>query len=223
LIRCVVFDLDGTLVDTGELFYRLFSEVIRLAGLKPICFEQVGDPWASAYEQACAQYPQLRGITGEPRFAEAWERVLREMLAAGDVRLYPDARAVLHSLHESGRKLCLASNTPKQFVEMKLEALRLKPRFEAVFTPQDVWGPKPRPASLFHVRELFGLGPEEIAMVGDLPPDIIYGRNAGVRTVAILNQYNDRGCLAAAEPDCIVESLAELATALARLEESGPR
>lgn len=210
LIRCVVFDLDGTLVDTGDLFYRLWTEVIRSAGLAPIHFDQVGDAWASACEQTCARRPQLRGIEGEPRFAKAWEQVLAEMLADGDMRLYPDAHAILRRLRASGRKLCLASNTPKRFVEMKLEHFALGPHFEMVFTPQDVWGGKPNPASLHHVMERFGLRPEEVAMIGDLLPDILYGQNGSVRTIGIVNHYDNGDSLAAAEPGCIIEGLAEL-------------
>ncbi len=218
-MRCVVFDLDGTLVDTGDLFYRIFGDVVRAAGLEPVDFRKTGDPWQSAHAQTMEEYPELRGVTAKPSFADTWERVLREMLPEGGLRLYPAARELLDGLRESGRKICLATNTPKRFVEIKLDYFDLRGFFDAVFTPQDRWGGKPKPDSLFHVMESFGLTPDEIVMVGDHDQDIIYGKNAGVKTLGILTQYNTREELTSVDPDWLVEGLGELMGILATQRE----
>lgn len=210
MIRCVVFDLDGTLVDTGDLFYRLFAEVVRLASLAPVEFRKTGDQWQSAHAQTVARHPGLRGVTAQPSFSDAWDRVLRELLREKGINLYPGALGLLEGLRAAGRKICLASNTPKRFVEVKLAHFDLGRFFDAVFTPQDVWGPKPRPESLFHAMQLFGLAAHEIVMVGDHDQDVIYGKNAGVNTIGILNQYNSREELVSAGPDWIVEDLGEV-------------
>lgn len=221
MIRCVVFDLDLTLVDIGDLFYRVFAQVTRSAGLEPVRFEKVGEPWASALEQTVARHPELSGVTAQPHFADAWEQVLMEMLAADEVRLYPGARAVLDELRASGRKLCLATNTPKRFVQIKLEALELRPYFEAVFTPQDPWGGKPRPEALFHVMKLLRLDADEMAMVGDHATDVLYGKNAGIKTVAILKQYNTSEELSAAGADRVIEGIENVPEAVTDLERDG--
>lgn len=217
-LRCVVFDLDGTLVDLGDMFYRIFSELIRTQGLAPIQFDRHGDPWVSAHGQALAAYPQLCGVTAEPWFADTWEQVVREMLATGEVRLYTGARAMLEQVRESGRRICLASNTPKRFVAIKLEVLGIAHFFDAVFTPQDQWGAKPKPASLFHAMKKFGLAPREIVMVGDHDQDVLYGKNAGVRTVALTGGYGSPEELRAAQPDFLLASIAGFPSVLARLD-----
>jgi len=115
MIRCVVFDLDGTLVDMGDLFCRIFADVVRAAGLPALSFDKCGDPWVCAHGQTLAAYPQLRGVTATDSFADTWERVLRQMLEAGTLRLYPGARAALAGIQSSSRWVCLASNTPKMY------------------------------------------------------------------------------------------------------------
>ena len=214
MIRCVVFDLDGTLVDMADLFYRIFADVIRSRGLEPLHFDKCGDPWVCSHAQTIAAYPQLGGVAGEPAFADAWERVLMEMLAAGELRLYPGARDVLEGMRARGRRMCLASNTPKRFVQIKLDALDIRGFFDAVFTPQDPWGGKPKPDSLLHAMERFGLNPKEVVMVGDHDQDVHYGENAGVKTVGVLNEFNSRDELVAAEPDQIISSISELPAVL---------
>ena len=210
MIRCVVFDLDGTLVDMGDLFYRIFADVVRRAGLPDVAFDKCGDPWVCAHRQTLEAYPQLRGVAGTGSFADTWERVLRQMLAEGSLHLYPGARAVLEGIQSSGRAICLASNTPRRFVEIKLDALDIRRFFDAVFTPQDPWGGKPKPDSLMYVMKRFGLTPDEVVMVGDHDQDVVYGKNAGVRTIGVLNEFNSREELLAAEADHIIERVSDV-------------
>jgi len=222
VIRCVVFDLDGTLVDIGDLFYRIFAEVVRARGLAPLSFDKHGDPWVSAHAQTLAAYPQLRGVAAEPSFADTWERVLTDMLADGEVRVYPEAWSVLEQVHAAGRSLCLASNTPKRFVGIKLEVLGIARLFDAVFTPQDRWGGKPKPDSLLYMMERFGLAPSEVLMVGDHDQDIVYGKNASVRTAAVLSGYGNSEELEAAEPDFLLANISMLPWALCNADRIAP-
>jgi len=210
MIRCVVFDLDGTLVDIGDLFYRVFADVVAAHGLEPVPFDRHGDPWVSAHAQTIDRYPELLNVAAEPSFADIWERVLRQMLAEGEVKLCPGALAALEGMCEAGQKMCLATNTPRRFVEIKLDALKIGGFFATVFTPQDPWGPKPKPDSLFHLMEIFQLAPAEILMVGDHAQDIMYGKSAGVRTVGLLNGYGMAEELRSAEPDFVLTHVSEI-------------
>ena len=210
MVHCVVFDLDGTLVKLGDLFYRIFADVIRANGLEPVQFDTQGEPWAGAHGQTVAIYPQLRDVADEALFADTWEHVLREMLAEGSLGLYPGVRTMLDRIRASGRRMCLASNTPKRFVQIKLDVLDIRGFFDAIFTPQDQWGRKPRPESLFHVANLLDLQPNEIVMVGDHWVDVSYGKNAGAKTIGVLNEFNSREVFETVKPDSIVSRIDEV-------------
>jgi HAD superfamily hydrolase (TIGR01509 family) len=211
MLKCIVFDLDGTLVDIGELFYRVFNTFLARLNLPAVTFEHKGDPWASAHDQTVSRYPQVAELVGRDAFADTWEDVLRAMLRAGEVRPYNGALETLSQLEAAGKTLCLASNTPKRFVDIKLSWFALSGFFEHVFTPQDRWGPKPRPQSLLYVLDRFQLSPEEVLVVGDHAQDVQYGKSAGVHTAAVLGGYGSVEELEAAEPDLLIQSVSQLA------------
>lgn len=143
-------------------------------------------------------------------FEGIWDKVLREMLTKSEVCLYPGAMELLTKLRGLGRTICLATNTPKKFVMLKLNILFNNWTFDEVFTPQDAWGAKPNPASLFYLMHKYKYSPGELLMIGDLPPDIIYGKNVGVTTVAIHNQYNRISELRKVSPTYIISTLDEV-------------
>ena len=218
MIKCVVFDLDGTLLDIGDLFGRVFTAFLSRLHLPAIGFDRRGDPWASAYDAFVSKFPWLAKIIGGRMFGDAWEDVLREMLGRGEVRLYHGAVDTLKALRAAQKKLCLATNTPRRFVEIKLDSFGLREFFECVFTPQDEWGAKPSPKSLHYAMEKLGLSPLEVLMVGDHAQDVQYGRNAGIRTAAVLSGYGSPDELKAASPDFLIANVAEVLGVIASAE-----
>jgi HAD superfamily hydrolase (TIGR01509 family) len=205
MIKCVVFDLDGTLVDVGELFYRVFKAFLEHMHLPAIGFNRKGDPWVSAYDMVVSRFPWLAKLVGGKAFGDTWEKVLIEMIRGGEVRLYVGALDVLKRLHGEGRKLCLATNTPKRFADVKLSLMGLHEYFDCVFTPQDEWGAKPSPRSLLHALDRFRLQPAELLVVGDHAQDVRYGKAAGVRTAAALYGYGNPEEVKMAGPDLLAD------------------
>lgn len=218
MIKCVLFDLDGTLVDVGELFYHVFMEFLARQGLPAIGFNRKGDPWASAYEWAVSRFPWISKMVGGKSFGDAWEYVLRARIASGEIKLYPGVLDTLTHLREKNKTLCLATNTPSRFVEIKLDAFALRNFFECIFTPHDIWGAKPNPKSLHYVLERFRLTPHEVLVVGDHAQDVQFGKNAGVRTAAVLTGYGSLEELKAANPDYLIRDVCQVLTIV---EESG--
>jgi HAD superfamily hydrolase (TIGR01509 family) len=188
--------------------------------LPAIGFDRRGDPWASAYDAMVSRFPGLANLVGGKLFGDAWEDALRERLQAGEVRLYDGVLETLTRLRAADKKVCLATNTPKRFVEIKLSSLGLRRFFECVFTPQDEWGAKPTPKSLHYAMRKFGLSPQEALMVGDHAQDVQYGKNAGVRTAAVLSGYGSPKELRAANPDFLLASVSEVVRIVENVKEA---
>jgi HAD superfamily hydrolase (TIGR01509 family) len=218
MVKCVVFDLDGTLVDIGELFGRVFTTFLNRQCLPAIGFDRRGDPWASAYDAVVGRFRWLARLVGGKVVGDAWGDVLREMLGRNEVRLYHGALDTLKALRAAEKKMCLATNTPKRFVEIKLDAFGLREFFECVFTPQDEWGGKPSPRSLHYAMKKLGLSPQELVMVGDHAQDVQYGRNAGIRTAVVLSGYGSPDELKAARPDFVLSNVGEVARVVTETE-----
>ena len=119
-------------------------------------------------------------------------------------------RHTLEELHALATKTYLVSNTPREFVEMKLEFFAIENLFDSTFTPEDDFGRKPNPASLHCIMQTGSLSSSDLVVVGDLQQDILYGKGAGVKTVGVLNQYNSRDELSMAGADWIISGVAEL-------------
>ncbi len=217
--RAVIFDLDGTLVDTGTDLASSANHVrsaLDLAPLPaPVVIGYVGDGVQRLLERVLAHdiatgrrsqpVPQSLLATALDLFAEHYAVHLLDA-----TRPYRGVEGVLDGL--SDRPLFVATNKPRQFTMAVLDGLDLTGRFERVVGGDDVVRRKPDPAHLAACLEGLDLDPRLAIMVGDSPNDIRAGRSLGARTVAVGWGLVPAATLAAEHPDALVED----ATALAR-------
>jgi phosphoglycolate phosphatase len=110
--------------------------------------------------------------------------------------------------------LALCTNKPRITTEPVLAALGLD-SFRVVVAGGDLPEKKPHPAPLLHIAQALALAPRELVMVGDGAQDILAGRAAGARTVGVRGGIQAEARLLAAEPDVVIESLAELSALVA--------
>jgi phosphoglycolate phosphatase len=179
----VVFDLDGTLIDSCKDIAQAANHCLRLAGL-PECSEAricecIGDGSRVLLERASGL------AASDPRL----DQMLREFFAyytahaVDHTRLIPGAREVLDRLRHLPRALC--TNKPRVTTDAVLEALGIAADFDAVVAQGDVAQTKPHPAPLQRIAELLGVPCSGLAMVGDGPQDIECARAAGARSIGI--------------------------------------
>jgi phosphoglycolate phosphatase len=213
-IEAVVFDLDGTLIDSCTDIALAANHCLRLAGL-PLCSEAricecIGDGSRVLLQRAsglAADAPELDGMLQE-FFAYYTEH------AVDHTRLMPGAREVLAQLRHLPRALC--TNKPRVTTVAVLEGLGIASEFDAVVAQGDVPQTKPHPAPLLRIAELLQLPSERLVMVGDGPQDMECARAAGARSIGISEALIvPLGRLIAAEPDQLV-ALAEVPALIAR-------
>ena len=189
----IVFDLDGTLVDTAEDLVATLNAILVGEGMVPVSVEKlmamVGSGARVMLEAAFAA--EGRALTGEKL-----DRLLRAFLALYDVHLadrskpYPGAEAALDRFAADGWRLAVCTNKYEAPARKLLGILGLAGRFAAI-TGQDTFAfKKPDPRHLTETIRLACGSPENAIMVGDSRTDIDTAIAAGIRVVAVTFGYS---------------------------------
>lgn len=217
-IRAVLFDLDGTLVDSAEDLRRALNAVLAERGLRSLGLAEVkgmiGDGAAKLVERGLAATGgDLAG------HGEALRRFLAiyEANAAEATRPYPGVAETLAALKARGLPLAVVTNKPAAATAAVLEALGLAPFFQAVVGGDTLLERKPHPAPLLHALAALGVSPGEALMVGDNHHDVKAARAAGAAAIAVTYGYSH---VPHAElgADHLIDSLTELLPLLGTAE-----
>jgi len=199
----VVFDLDGTLIDSCEDITRSANACLVAAGFPARAPAEmqtfIGDGARLLLARASELDPKDARL--DPLLEHFFEHYTAHAL--DHTRLLPGAREVLDALASLPLGLC--TNKPRVTTLAVLDGLGLGATFSAVVAAGDVPHHKPHPAPLERAAALLGVPCSELVMVGDGPQDIACARNAGARSVGISEAIIvplER--LAAASPDAIV-------------------
>ena len=209
----VLFDWDGTLVDTGDLLlscWHQMSEIV-LGYTFPVTDED-RRYWLSM--RAAESFPKL-GDTPEKieqLFVE-FERAYFE-LAPGRVSQRPGARALLESLRAQGRRTGLVTSKTRVRVGIDMRESGLVDLFDIVLASEDVQAGKPDPEGILIALHHLKAAKDRSVYIGDMSVDIEAGKAAGIRTIALANGIGGHEALVAAQPDLTVHDLDEVALAL---------
>jgi len=214
-VRGVVFDLDGTLVDSRADIVAAVEHAFSAQGRRaPPADEIVGHIGDGARAL-------LARSAGLPEDDRALDRLLEGFLEyytahiADHTTLMPGAMQCLDDL--AALELAVCTNKPRVTTLALLDALGVAGRFRSVVAGGDVARKKPAADPLLAIARYLQLAPDELVMVGDGPQDIECGRAAGARTVGVEGGILPRDRLIAAEPEILIASLAELPGALREL------
>lgn len=213
--RAVIFDLDGTLVDTAGDFIPAMADLCRGYGVPvptgPAITRQVSNGAAALVALALG----LRA--GDEGYGTARAALLAHYAShlGRHAALYPGMAALLRSLGERNIGWAIATNKPEAYALPLMAALAPIPEPAAIVCPEHVERSKPDPECLMLCCERLGCRPGEAIYVGDHPRDIEAGRRAGMTTVAAAWGYIEEGDAAARwEADLVVADSRELQAAL---------
>lgn len=183
-LGAILFDLDGTLLDTAADFVVCLN-LLRARYQLPSMTETVLRPSISDGASAMleAAFPgTMKTIGREELLAEFLD--LYEANLASQSRLFPGIQGTLSQLQQSRIPWGVVTNKPVRFTGPLLQALNLTAACAVLVCPDDVRERKPHPESLLLAARRLGIEPAQIAYVGDHPRDIEAGRRARMTTVA---------------------------------------
>ncbi|MCP8689125.1 phosphoglycolate phosphatase [Marinobacterium sedimentorum] len=210
----VLFDLDGTLVDSVPDLAVAVDRMLAALELEPAGVARVRD-WVGNGAPTLvrrALHGQLEisdARLPEGRFDKAYGLFLQfygESTAALSA-LYPGVLECLNGLQARGIRLGVATNKPMRFTGEMLQGLGIDGYFDVVIGGDSLPTCKPDPAMLISAIEQCGATPATTLMVGDSSNDVLAGRAAGCKVAAVPYGYNHGEPIAASAPDLIVARL----------------
>lgn len=180
----VLFDLDGTLLDTALDFHRVISRMLDQAGQPQITYEALRSQVSNG---ARAMVCHAFGITtDDTEFNRLHQQLLddyAEQLLV-DSTLFPGMTELLAWLEQTHTPWGIVTNKPQRFTLPLLTALGLNRTCGSIICPEDVSSAKPDPEGLLIACHQLGAIPEHSYYVGDHARDIEAGRAAGMQTIA---------------------------------------
>ncbi len=215
--RAVLFDLDGTLIDTAPDFAGVLNRQLVAHGRRPLPYEVV----RSAVSQGARAVVALGFADRFPVESAEFEAIRQEFLAsylqhlADETRLFPGMDELLTALESRGIPWGIVTNKPSLYTTPLLKALRLDHRCKVAICPDMVTHTKPHPEPMFKAAEMLGVAPDQCVYVGDHERDIEAGKRASMITVAVSYGYiQDGDSPADWDADHLVDSVFELSRLL---------
>jgi phosphoglycolate phosphatase len=215
----IVFDLDGTLVDTAPDLVETLNFIFRREGLPPVPYDE-----ARQFIGGGAKAMLQNGLSAEGRSCtpDALERLYTDFVAhyadhiADKSAAFPGLEAALDDLAAHGHRFAVCTNKLEWLSRRLLDALQLGDRFAAI-CGQDTFGvQKPDPEILRRTIAQADGTPQRALMVGDSATDINVARAAGVPVIGVDFGYTDIP-IAALKPDRVISAFADLPGAVRAL------
>jgi HAD superfamily hydrolase (TIGR01549 family) len=205
--RAVLFDWDGTLVDSAAKSYRCYVRVFAAYGIDfdHAAFERTYSPdWYRTYE--AVGVPRERWPEADARWIECY--------GTEASRLVPGAREALERLTTRAVRQGLVSSGDGARVRRELTALGVEGFFDAVVCGGETSRRKPDPEPLLLALERLGVPPKGAVYIGDSPEDMAMAKAAGVFAVGVPGGFPNREALAASRPDLLASTLGEALRAI---------
>ena len=212
--RLVIFDLDGTLVDTVPDIAVALNGALADFQLPSVSVNDVRRWVGNGARVLCGRAISRDAID------EADSKLANELLSrfldryaartCAESRIYDGAEQLLEWLCAQRAQLAVATNKPLKHTEILLDALSLRSKFGLVLGGDSAARKKPDPAALHECLRHFALKPQDALMVGDSENDIQAAQAAGIDSVCVTYGYNQGRDVRDLGADLVIESLAEL-------------
>ena len=192
MIKAIIFDMDGVLIDTVETGFRVRKSLLAQHGVD---LEAIPDPQGEGHRAASLKnlLGNVKGYSGvhinHDEFAELARKHMREELQAQGVSADPGLKAFLEDLRNHHVACAVASSSLRESIDIKLDILGIRQYFSVIVRGSDVKEHKPHPATyLFALKEL-NLTPKDCVIFEDSLTGIEAGLGAGCRVIGF-TQYN---------------------------------
>lgn len=204
IFKAVLFDIDGTLLDTSEFIFQAYEHTLATFGYPQSGRSDISKLIGKSLESC---YRALTGSDEVENLCEAHRRFQAEHLDLS--RPYPKAPDTLRALTDAGIKLAAVTTRARETSIKTLKLAGLLGYLDYVVALEDVENLKPHPEPLLRALGHLEVAPEEAAMVGDTDVDILAGRSAGLVTIGVTYGFHGTS-IVQSNPDYTVDDIDEV-------------
>ncbi|GGX43448.1 HAD family hydrolase [Saccharospirillum salsuginis] len=208
-LKAVLFDLDGTLVDSVSGLHQAVNAVLIEQGGDGCSVDEVRHWVGNGPKKLIQRALESRGIDMSPEdgLAAFREHYARTLFSA---EFYPGVPQGLARLKAAGLRLACITNKSSHFTGPFLTHMGLSDTFDAVLCGDQVEHPKPHPESLIRICEGFEIEPDQALMVGDSVNDLIPARDIGMPALAVSYGYHQNQNLADYDAEAVLDDFSAI-------------
>lgn len=218
-LDAVIFDLDGTLLDSIGVYFKVVRSTLGRLGYPQVSMDVIREAVKDGefeWERVLPQSTDMNQPGLQAKIQSVVEEVYRSIFE-NEVKLIPGVKGVVDDLVAAGIKLGIVTSTPRENVDFKLEKLKQNgtlSHFDVIVTTSDVVRKKPAPDPMIECCRQLDVKLENSVYIGDSRSDIKSGRSAGMKTIAVLSGFDDLHALSREFPDAVINSVADLKTVI---------
>ncbi|ABO50959.1 HAD-superfamily hydrolase, subfamily IA, variant 3 [Desulforamulus reducens MI-1] len=205
MIKTILFDLDGTLLDSLPLIKRTYKRV----------FQEMNIPWANGEVMKCIGLPLVdigKKFAGEERHAEFFSLYQQHYAIEHDAmtKAYPGTMEMLEDLHQRSLRLGVVTSKSRRVALRSTGFLGIDRYMDVLIGVEDVDRHKPQPDPIFKALEQMQVPAEGAAYIGDSPFDIMSAKAAGVTSIGVSWGMAEGDELLRFEPDYLLNQWSDL-------------
>ncbi len=208
-MKAVIFDMDGTLIDSMKLILKSVNIAFKHVGLPEISPDMLGTIAGRPLAEILKMLKQDIDAESIRKCEEIFKEVYRTMSAV-EMHVFPKVKETLAWLHNKRILLAVVSTTSEQLIERELKRFEFEKFFHVIIGRESVQNFKPSPEGILKALTLLEVRPDETVFVGDSPMDVKAGKKANVKTIAVTTGFSKKEILSREKPDYIINGIDEL-------------
>jgi phosphoglycolate phosphatase len=206
-VDLIIFDLDGTLIDSRQDLVNAVNHARSHLGLKPLPYNVVVGAVGDGVQTLIARILGPENLHLKEAALKFFREFYREHLLDNTVA-QPGVKEILKYYH--AKKKAVLTNKSREFTLQILDALGMREAFETIECGDNHEERKPHPAGISRILTRYKIQAQQAVIVGDSPIDIQTGRSVGMHTCGVLEGFASPKILRQSRPDVLIESLVRM-------------
>ncbi len=182
MVKVILFDWDGTIVDNSKQWFNSFNKMRNELGLNDASFDDFMETAPHFFRKKSLDGIELRSDMMK-RASEIWLKNYEKI--SNDMQLHNGIKEFLKRLRNEGYKIGVVTGGDGRRIKKEVERFELSENFSVIITRDDNVEEKPDPGKLLTACEKLGIKPHECVYIGDMDIDILAAKNCGMKAIAV--------------------------------------